>query len=168
MAIYTCTVTGAITPYLWHSSQMLFFSNDERLMLPVPDKKQRTAEIVKIRLVPGDNVITMENFGKKWFISASSGLLGRILLVGFGLGAGIVGSQFISVPIDSSIIKGAGVVAGVILILLTIMIMVELPLILQWFAYRRDSENEKLQLENENLKLKLELQEKQSKPDNDV
>ena len=116
----------------------------------------------------------MRNFGKKWFISASSGILGRILLVGFGLGAGIVGSQLISVPIDSSIIKGAGVVVGIIALLFAVMICAELPMILQWFASRRESdnenlqlENENLQLENENLNLKLKLQEKQSQPDND-
>ena len=32
----------------------------------------------------------MRNFGKKWFISASSGILGKILLVAFGLGVGFV------------------------------------------------------------------------------
>ena len=109
----------------------------------------------------------MKNFKKKWFISASSGILGRILLVVFCLGAGVVGGQYISVPIDKEIIIGAGAVAGIVVILLTIMIIAELPLILEWLAHRRESENERLQLENENLKLKLELQEKQSQPDND-
>ena len=109
----------------------------------------------------------MKNFGKKWFISASSGILGRILLVVLCLGAGFVGGQYISVPIDKDIIVGAGFVVGFVVILFTITICVEFPQILEWFTYRRESENEKLQLENENLKLKLELQEKQSQPDND-
>ena len=113
----------------------------------------------------------MKNFRKKWFISASSGIFGKILLIIFGFGVGIVGSQFFSVSIDSDIIKVvmgvAAFVIGLVAILLTVMICVEFPQILEWFAYRRESENENLQLENENLKLKLELQEKQSQPDND-
>ena len=109
----------------------------------------------------------MKNFGKRWVISASSGILGKIVLVLLCLGAGIVGGQYISVPIDKDIIIGAGVFIGIIALLFTVMICAELPMILQWFAYRRESDNEKRQLENENLKLKLELQEKQSLPDND-
>ena len=109
----------------------------------------------------------MKNFGKKWVISASSGILGKIVLVLLCLGAGVIGGQYISVPIDKDIIIGAGVFIGVIALFFTFMIFIELPLILQWFAYRRESENEKLQLENENLKLKLELQEKLSQRDND-
>ena len=111
----------------------------------------------------------MKNFEKKWIISASSGILGRILLVILCLGAGFVGSQYISVPIDKDIIVGAGLVIGVVAILFTAMICVYFPEILEWFAYGRESETERiklksenLQLENENLKLKLELQEKQS------
>lgn len=107
----------------------------------------------------------MKNFGKKWFISASSGILGRILLVVLCLGAGFVGGQYISVPIDKDIIVGVGIIIGVVAILFTVTICVEFPQILEWFAYRRESEkeesklkNENLQLENENLKLKLELQ----------
>lgn len=109
----------------------------------------------------------MQNFRKKWIISASSGIFGKIVLVLLCLGAGVVGGQYISVPIDKDIIIGAGAVAGFVVMFLTFMIWMELPLILQWFADRRESENEKLQLENENLKLKLELQEKQSQVDND-
>ena len=109
----------------------------------------------------------MKNFGKKWIISASSGILGKILLVALGLGAGFVGRHFISVPIDKDIIIGAGAGVFFIVMFLTFMLSIELPLILEWLAHRRESENERLQLENENLKLKLELQEKQSQPDND-
>ena len=50
----------------------------------------------------------MKNFGKRWVISASSGILGKIVLVLLCLGAGIVGGQYISVPIDKDIIIGAG------------------------------------------------------------
>ena len=115
----------------------------------------------------------MKNFGKKWFISASSGILGRILLVVLCLGAGFIGGQYISAPIDSEIIKGAGIVVGIVVILFALTCTFAFPLILQWIADMRISnieaqklEHEKLQLENENLKLKLELQEKQSQPDN--
>ena len=73
----------------------------------------------------------------------------------------------ISVPIDKDIIVGAGFFIGLIALLFTGLICMEFPLILEWFAHKRESENEKLQLENENLKLKLELQEKQSQRDND-
>ena len=116
----------------------------------------------------------MKKFWQKWVISASSGILGRILLVVFCLSVGFFGRQFISVPIDKDIIIGAGVFIGIIAFLFTLMIFIELPMILQWFTYRRESDNENLQLENENLQLenknlnlKLKLQEKQSQPDND-
>ena len=109
----------------------------------------------------------MRNFRKKWFISASSGILGRILLVVFGLSVGFFGRQFISVPIDKDIIKGVGFIVGTVVFIFAFGGVLYFPLILEWFAYRRESDNEKRQLENENLKLKLELQEKQSQPDND-
>ena len=109
----------------------------------------------------------MRNFGKKWVISASSGIFGRILLVVLCLGAGFVGGQYISVPIDKDIIKGVGFIVGMVVFIFAFGGMLYFPLILEWFAYRRESENEKLQLENENLKLKLELQEKQSQRDHD-
>ena len=97
-----------------------------------------------------------------------SNVLGRLIAPGFwGLGAGYVGSQFISLPIDKDVIRGAGFVLGFVVILFAIVISFSFPLILEWLADRRESENERLQLENENLKLKLELQEKQSQPDND-
>ena len=109
----------------------------------------------------------MKNFKKKWLISASSGILGRILLVVFGLSVGFFGRQFISVPIDKDIIKGVGFIVGMVVFLFAFGGLLYFPMILEWFAYRRESDNEKLQLVNENLKLKLELQEKQSQPDND-
>ena len=120
----------------------------------------------------------MKNFKKKWLISASSGIFGKILPIIFGIGIGIVGKQFFSVSIDSDITKGvmgiAAFVIALVAIFFTVLICVEFPLILEWFAYRRESENEKiqlenenLQLENENLKLKSELQEKKSQRDND-
>lgn len=109
----------------------------------------------------------MKNFKKKWFISASSGIFGKILLVFLGLGAGVVGGQFISVPIDKDIIMGSGLFIGIIALFLAFLSPYILAMILEWLAHRRESENKRLQLENENLKLKLELQEKQSQPDND-
>ena len=102
----------------------------------------------------------MKNFKKKWFISASSGILGRILLVVFCLGAGVVGGQFISVPIDKDIIIGAGFFIGFIALFLAFLSPYILGMILEWLADKRESENKRLQLENENLKLKLELKEK--------
>lgn len=85
----------------------------------------------------------MRNFGKKWFISASSGIFGKILLIIFGFGVGIVGSQFFSGSIDSDIIKVvmgvAAFVIGLVAILFSVMICVEFPQLLEWFAYRRAS-----------------------------
>ena len=114
----------------------------------------------------------MKDFKKKWFISASSGILGKTLLVVLCLGAGFVGGQYISVPIDKDIIdkdiiKGVGFIVGMVVFIFAVGGFFYFPLILEWFADKRESENEKLQLENENLKLKLELQEKQSQRDND-
>ncbi|MCY4554149.1 MAG: hypothetical protein OXC79_10790 [Candidatus Poribacteria bacterium] len=110
----------------------------------------------------------MNNFGKKWFISASSGILGKIVLVLLCFGAGVVGGNFISVPIDKDIIIGAGSFIGFIAVFFAFISPYILAMILEWLSDRRESENENLQLENENLKLKLELQEKQSQPDNDA
>ena len=109
----------------------------------------------------------MKNFWSKWVISASSGILGKIVLVLLCLGAGVVGGKFISVPIDKDIIIGAGFFIGIIALFFAFLSPYILAMILEWSAHRRESENEKRQLENENLKLKLELQEKQSQPDND-
>ena len=109
----------------------------------------------------------MKKFWTKWVISASSGIFGKIALVLFCLVAGVVGGQYISVPIDKDIIAGAGFVIGIIALFLTFLSPYLLAMILGWLADKRESENEKLQLENENLKLKLELQEKQSQRDND-
>ena len=47
----------------------------------------------------------MRNFGKKWFISASNGILGKILLVALCLRSGFVGGQYISIPIDKDILE---------------------------------------------------------------
>ena len=106
----------------------------------------------------------MKNFKKKWFISASSGIFGKILLVFLGLGAGYVGSTFISLPIDKDILKGIGFIVGMVVFIFSFGAFIYFLDFLEWLAHRRESENERLQLENENLKLKLELQEKQ---DND-
>lgn len=109
----------------------------------------------------------MKNFGKKWFISASSGILGRILLVVLCLGAGFVGGQYISVPIDKDIIVGAGVVIGFVVVLFAFLSPYFLSMILEWSIHKGNSKIESQKLENENLKLKLELQrqEHQSPPD---
>ena len=47
----------------------------------------------------------MRNFGKKWFISASNGILGKTLLVALCLRSGFVGGQYISIPIDKDILE---------------------------------------------------------------
>ncbi len=95
-----------------------------------------------------------KNFWKKWFLSASSGIFGRILLIIFCLTAGFVGSQYISIPIDKEIIAGAGLFIGCITVFLTIFSPVWLGMIFEWSL-------EKRKLENENLKLKLELQQQE-------
>ena len=60
----------------------------------------------------------MKNFWSKWFVSTSSGILGRMLLVVLCLGAGFVGGQYISIPIDKEIITGAGVFIDIIALLI--------------------------------------------------
>jgi len=109
----------------------------------------------------------MKNFGRKWFISASSGILGKTLLVILCLGAGFVGGQYISVPIDKDIIVGAGLVIGFVVILFAFLSPYFLAMILEWSIHKGNSKIESQKLENENLKLKLELQrqEQQSLPD---
>lgn len=111
----------------------------------------------------------MKNFWSKWFVSASSGILGRMLLVVLCLGAGFVGGQYISVPIDKEIIAGAGIVIGIIAVFLAVISPLLLEMILQWSLEKKASEIELQELENENLKLKLKLQqqEQQSLPDQD-
>ena len=114
----------------------------------------------------------MRNFGKKLLISASSGVLGKVLLVVFGLCAGFAGSKFISLPADNSLVKG--ILVGIFIIIFipvllgSMVIAAGFESILEWLSIRRNQENEKLELENENLKLKLELrrQEQQFPPDN--
>ena len=104
----------------------------------------------------------MKNFKEKWWISASSGILGKILFVVFGVGVGAIGTKIISVPIDNTIIGAIIFIIGIVIFFLTVGILIYFPDILEWFAYRRQSEieeielkNESLKLENENLKLKL-------------
>ena len=104
----------------------------------------------------------MKNFWAKWFVSASSGILGRILLVVLCLGAGFIGGQYISVPIDKEIIIGAGFFIGIIALLLTFLFPYLLAMILEWSIMKKESEIRSKELENENLKLKIELQEQQS------
>ena len=91
------------------------------------------------------------------------------------MGAVYVGGKFIPLAIDNSIIKKAGIVGTVVVIMSTFMVRMYFPMILEWFAYRQESKveetklkNETLQLENENLKLELELrrQKQLSPPDN--
>ena len=99
-----------------------------------------------------------------------SNVLGRLIApVVFGVGGVYAGSKIISSPLDDSIIKGAGTVAAIVVLLFAFTFGMYFPLILEWLAYRRESDLEKIKLENENLKLKLELkrQEHQSPPDND-
>lgn len=107
----------------------------------------------------------MKDFRKKWFISASSGIFGKILLVFLGLGAGYVGRTFISLPIDKDILKGVGFIVGMVVFIFSIGAFIYFLDFLEWLAHRRESENERLQLENENLKLKFQLQ--QFQRDND-
>ncbi len=111
----------------------------------------------------------MKNFWSKWFVSASSGILGRMLLVVLCLGAGFVGGQYISIPIDKEIITGAGLFIGIIALFITAFFPIWLPMILEWSIMKKDFKIKSQELENENLKLKLKLQqqEQQSLPDQD-
>ena len=115
----------------------------------------------------------MKNFGKKWFISASSGVLGKVLLVVFGLCAGFAGSKFISLPVDNTIVEkvltGIFVVIVILILPSFFLIMMYLLEILEWLRIKKEQENEGLELKNENLKLELELlrEKRQSQPDDE-
>ena len=103
----------------------------------------------------------MRNFGKKWFISASSGVLGKILLVVFGLCVGVAGSRFISLPVDNNLIEK--ILTGILfLIIISVFpffffVMVYFSEILEWLSVKNQQENKGLELKNEKLKLELEL-----------
>ena len=107
----------------------------------------------------------MKNFREKWLISASNGILGKIVLVTLGVGVGFIGKGFISMPIDSDIIRTIFFGFGFLLF----MSVVPLRFLLLFFADRRESDIDKMKLENENLKLKLELQQQnqQHPPNNE-
>ena len=105
----------------------------------------------------------MKNFWSKWFVSASSGILGRVLLIVLCLVTGFVGSQYISVPIDKEIITGAGFLIVFIIVLLAFFSPLLLPMILEWSIMKKNLNFKSQELENENLKLKLKLQQ-QEKP----
>ncbi len=96
----------------------------------------------------------MKNFREKWLISASNGILGKIVLVTFSVGVGFIGRGFISTPIDNDTINTVFFGFG----FLFFMSIVPLRLVLAFFSDRTESDLNKMKLENENLKLKLELQ----------
>ena len=108
----------------------------------------------------------MKNYGKKWFISASSGLFGKFVLAFVLLIAGTLGTVYL-LPKDSILVKAMAYIIPTITMILSIGFFRNLNVFREWSSEARadkikeqELENEKLQLENENLKLKLELQEK--------
>ena len=110
----------------------------------------------------------MKNFKEKWFISASSGLFGRVVFFVFLLGGGIVGSVYL-LPKENTIIKTiTGTLPFVIGACLAYLPSF-LDLLKEWAQEARNDRIRALELKNENLKLELELkqQEYQSPSDND-
>ena len=118
----------------------------------------------------------MRKFWSEWFISASSGLFGRILILIVGVGAVYIGSKYITLPTDSVVIKEFIDLMRTIVFAIYGILLFKLPDILGWLSEKgkdriteKELENENLKLENKNLKLELELQQqkKQSTLDND-
>ena len=116
----------------------------------------------------------MRKFWSEWFISASSGLFGRILILIVGMSAIYFGSKYVALPIDNVVIKEFIDLIHTIVLAVYGILLFKMPDILNWLSEKRkgrikeqELRNENLKLENENLKLQLELrqQEQQSLPD---
>ena len=109
----------------------------------------------------------MRKFLSEWFISASSGLFGRILILIVGVSAVYVGSKYIPLPTDNVVIKEfIGLIHTIVLAVYGILLF-KMSDILNWLSEKGKNRIKELELENENLKLQFELrqQEQQSLPD---
>ena len=110
----------------------------------------------------------MRKFWSKWFISASSGLFGRLIFFVILLSGGIVGSAYL-LPKENAIIKTiTGTLPFVIGVCLAYLPQF-LELSKEWEREARADRIKELELKNENLKLELELQRQkgESTPDNE-
>ena len=109
----------------------------------------------------------MKNFWSKWFISASSGIFGKLFAIVL-LGGGIVGSVFL-LPEESTIVKSIVSLMPFIVGYGLSSVFINLPLFKEWSREARADRIREKELDNENLKLQLELREKNqhSPPDNE-
>ena len=110
----------------------------------------------------------MKNFRKKWFISASSGLFGRLLFLIIILGGGIVGSAYL-LPEESRITKVIASLIQFVVIYGMMNFFWNIETFKNWWSEGRETKIRELELKNENLKLELELQQQKKQPtlDND-
>ena len=100
----------------------------------------------------------MRKFWSEWFISASSGLFGRILILIVGVGAVYVGSKYITLPVDNEITKEFIDLIYKLCFMVYCILLFKMPDILGWLRGKdrikeKELENENLKLENKNLKL---------------
>ena len=107
----------------------------------------------------------MKNFWSKWFISASSGIFGKLIFILILLAAGIVGSKYL-LPEESAITKTVSSLITFLVITITIQFFVHINTFKEWAQERRQNEIKKLELEKEILELKIQQEHQQSPPDN--
>ena len=116
--------------------------------------EETTAEIAK-------KSEKMKNFGKKWFISASSGILGKILLVAFGLCVGFAGSKVVT--FDNAYVTT--VIFGTLnfaVVFSMVAFIRNLDTFKEWAQERRQDEIRKLELEKEIIELEIQRDNQQS------
>ena len=111
----------------------------------------------------------MKNFTKKWFISASSGIFGKLTFMITLLAGGVVGSTFF-VPQESELTKKLVDLTPFLVSYIVSGLPMYLNMIRSWRREGKEDnfrelalKNENLQLENENLKLQLELKQQGSR-----
>ena len=98
---------------------------------------------------------TMKNFGKKWFISASSGLFGKVIFVIVLLAAaGIVGSVYL-LPEESAMTRSISFLVSFLVITVTMQFFFNLHTLKEWAQERRQDGIKKLELENEQQNMYL-------------
>ena len=107
----------------------------------------------------------MKNFGKKWFISASSGLFGKVIFVIVLLAAGIVGTAYL-LPEESAITKSISALVTFFVITVTMQFFFNLNTFKEWAQERRQDEIRKLELEKDILELEIQRENQQFPPDN--
>ena len=106
----------------------------------------------------------MKNFWSKWFISASSGLFGRLLFLIIILGGGIVGSAYL-LPEESAITKTISSIMMFLAVTVTLQFFFNLNTFKAWAQERRQDEIRKLELKKEIIELEIQRDNQQSPSD---